>query len=92
MLSPEDSAALTYDFASYLVTCSKAGLAPGDQGWWDDGCAHLEPWGFSLDAIRIPVQLWHGAKDQFVPFQHGQSGSRSTSRASTRTSPQRTAT
>ena len=72
LLSPEDAAALTRDFAAYFVACGKAGLTPGDQGWWDDGCAHLEPWGFSLDAIWIPVQLWHGAKDQFVPYQHGQ--------------------
>ena len=72
LLSSADAAALTYDFASYFVSCGKDGLAAGDQGWWDDGCAHLAPWGFSLDAIRIPVQLWHGAQDQFVPFQHGQ--------------------
>jgi pimeloyl-ACP methyl ester carboxylesterase len=72
LLSPVDAAALTYDFASFLVGCAKDGLAPGDQGWWDDGCAHLAPWGFRLDAIQIPVQLWHGAHDQFVPPQHGQ--------------------
>lgn len=72
LLSPADAAALTYEFASFLIACNKDGLAPGDQGWWDDGCAHLAPWGFSLDAIEIPVQLWHGAQDQFVPFQHGQ--------------------
>jgi pimeloyl-ACP methyl ester carboxylesterase len=72
LLSSADAAALTHDFASYIVTCCKAGLAAGDQGWWDDGCAHLAPWGFSLDAIRMPVQLWHGAQDRFVPYQHGQ--------------------
>jgi pimeloyl-ACP methyl ester carboxylesterase len=49
-----------------------AGLAPGGEGWWDDGVAHLEPWGFDLKAIRIPVQLWHGRHDRFVPFQHGE--------------------
>ena len=72
LLSAEDAGALTPEFASYLVRCGRDGLAPGDQGWWDDGCAHLAPWGFSLDAIRVPVQLWHGRKDQFVPVQHGE--------------------
>jgi pimeloyl-ACP methyl ester carboxylesterase len=71
LLSEADAAALTRDFASYLVFCFKEGLAPGDQGWWDDGCAQLAPWGFDLDAIRIPVQVWHGQQDQFVPYQHG---------------------
>ena len=36
------------------------GLAPGDQGWWDDGVAHGSPWGFELSAIEIPVLLMHG--------------------------------
>ena len=72
LLSPVDQAALSSELASFLTTSMKDGLAPGDQGWWDDGCAHMAPWGFSLDAIQIPVQLWHGRQDRFVPFQHGQ--------------------
>ncbi len=72
LLSPVDAAVLTGDFASFLLSSMKDGLAPGDQGWWGDGNAHLTPWGFSFDAIRIPVQLWHGRHDKFVPLQHGQ--------------------
>ena len=30
------------------------------------------PWGFDVSDITTPVQLWHGADDQFVPFQHGE--------------------
>jgi pimeloyl-ACP methyl ester carboxylesterase len=71
LLSPADAAVLTYDVACFVAS-TKDGLGPGDQGWWDDGCAHMAPWGFELETIRIPVQLWHGAHDQFVPFQHGQ--------------------
>ncbi len=33
------------------------GLAPGSQGWWDDGVAHASPWGFELSAIR-EVHAW----------------------------------
>jgi pimeloyl-ACP methyl ester carboxylesterase len=32
----------------------------------------LADWGFSFDAIEVPVQLWHGREDRFVPFQHGE--------------------
>jgi len=72
LLSPADTAVLTGDLAAFLAESLKDGLAPGDQGWWDDGMADLAPWGFALDAIEVPVQIWHGAQDRFVPFQHGQ--------------------
>ena len=29
-------------------------------------------WGFTLDAVKIPVRWWHGDKDHIVPFAHGQ--------------------
>jgi pimeloyl-ACP methyl ester carboxylesterase len=63
---------LTGDFADLMVQSFQDGLAPGDQGWWDDGVSHLEPWGFELDSVRVPVKLWHGHQDRFVPVQHGQ--------------------
>jgi pimeloyl-ACP methyl ester carboxylesterase len=72
LLSPVDAAVLRGDVAPFLLAAMKVGVAPGDQGWWDDGWAHLNPWGFSLDAISVPVQLWQGRQDRFVPFQHGQ--------------------
>jgi pimeloyl-ACP methyl ester carboxylesterase len=72
LLSPVDAAVLVDDFAEWLVRCSRDGLAHDDEGWWEDGVAHLSPWGFDLGAIRIPVQVWHGRHDMFVPFQHGE--------------------
>jgi pimeloyl-ACP methyl ester carboxylesterase len=72
LLSPTDAAALTLEVATELVVSGNSGLAPGDEGWWEDGVAHLAPWGFDVSDIKTPVQLWHGADDQFVPFQHGQ--------------------
>src|ERR1700733_3122662 len=44
----------------------------GDQVWWDDGAAKLTNWGFDLGDIRVPVKVWHGRQDRFVPVQHGQ--------------------
>lgn len=72
LVSAADAAAFTLELAEYLVACNQDGLAPGGDGWWDDGGAHLHPWGFDLESIRAPVQLWHGRHDRFVPFQHGE--------------------
>jgi pimeloyl-ACP methyl ester carboxylesterase len=72
LLSDVDAAVLTGEFARYIVRCIRDGLAPGEQGWWDDGVADISPWGFELKSIRVPVQVWHGRKDRFVPYQHGQ--------------------
>ena len=72
LLTPTDAAVLTGEFAEYLAYTGREGLAPGSQGWWDDGVADAAPWGFELSDIRIPVMLMHGRQDQFVPFGHGQ--------------------
>ena len=72
LLSPADAAVLKDALADYLVYCNREGLAPGSQGWWDDGVAQMGPWGFELSAISVPVLLMHGRQDKFVPFGHGQ--------------------
>ena len=72
LVSPADAAVLTGEFAQYLVDSMQDGLAPGDQGWWDDGVSHMSPWGFEVESIRVPVKVWHGRQDRFVPFQHGE--------------------
>ncbi len=72
LLSPTDTAALDDGLAEFLLYCDHEGLAPGNEGWWDDGVAHSSPWGFELSAISVPVLLMHGRQDQFVPFGHGQ--------------------
>lgn len=71
LLTPADAAVLTGEFAEYLAWTGREGLAPGAQGWWDDGEAFGRPWGFELSAIEVPVLLMHGQQDQFVPFGHG---------------------
>ena len=72
LVSVVDGAAFTPELGDYLWSSGRIGLASNDQGWWDDGKAHLQPWGFSFDTTRVPVQLWHGRHDRFVPFQHGE--------------------
>ena len=72
LLSPVDAAVLTGDYAEHMASNLKDGLGPGIEGWWDDGWAHLNPWGFAFEAIRVPVMLWQGRQDRFVPFGHGE--------------------
>ena len=71
LVSPADAAVLTGDLAAYLLATMVDGLAPSDEGWFEDGEAHLSNWGFDLESIAVPVQLWQGRQDKFVPFGHG---------------------
>jgi pimeloyl-ACP methyl ester carboxylesterase len=72
LLTPTDAAVLTGELAEYLVWSTKQGLAPGDEGWWEDTEAHAGPWRFELARISVPVLLLHGREDKFVPFGHGE--------------------
>jgi pimeloyl-ACP methyl ester carboxylesterase len=72
LLSPVDAAVMKDELAGFLAYSMREGLAPGGEGWWEDGVAGASPWGFELSAISVPVLLMHGRHDQFVPFAHGQ--------------------
>jgi pimeloyl-ACP methyl ester carboxylesterase len=72
LLSPADAEALTGDLARWNTETNQVALSPGEQGWWDDGAAHLTSWGFDLRDIQVPVKIWHGRQDRMVPVQHGQ--------------------
>jgi pimeloyl-ACP methyl ester carboxylesterase len=72
LLSDVDSAVLTGDFAEYMLAVDRQALGHGVTGWFDDDVAFLSDWGFPLDTIEVPVTIWQGAQDRFVPFAHGQ--------------------
>jgi len=72
LVSPADAAVLGGGIGEYLAECGRLGLAPGAEGWWEDSLAEMEPWGFSFDAIAIPILLLHGRQDRFVPVGHGE--------------------
>jgi pimeloyl-ACP methyl ester carboxylesterase len=72
LLSPVDAAVMGRELGGSLLEQIKEGLRPSDEGWWDDGVAHLSDWGFGLTQIRRPVLIVHGRHDRFVPFSHGE--------------------
>jgi pimeloyl-ACP methyl ester carboxylesterase len=72
LLSPPDAAALTGEFAEYLAESTRRAIGERLDGWIDDDFVFMNPWGFELGEIRVPVQLLHGAQDRFVPMAHGE--------------------
>jgi hypothetical protein len=40
-------------------------------GYVQDVRVLARPWGFALEDIRVPVQLWHGDEDTVIPLHHG---------------------
>lgn len=72
LLSDVDRTAFSAEFASFLYQQTQEGLRQGDAGMRDDNLSLIRPWGFNLASIRVPVQIWHGGQDRFVPVSHGQ--------------------
>ena len=71
LLGPSDREVATGALAAALLDHIRAGIGPGIDGWIDDDLAFVAPWGFDLSSIRVPVQLWQGEQDRFVPYGHG---------------------
>jgi pimeloyl-ACP methyl ester carboxylesterase len=70
LLPPVDAAVLTGDRAEHAKRSADHALAHGVAGWRDDDLAFMNPWGFELDAIRVPTLLWQGVQDKMVPLAH----------------------
>ncbi len=70
-VSPGDGALLHTEFGAWLHRAAVAGLAPSADGWLDDAVAFNTAWGFDPATIAVPVKVWHGIDDRFVPVGHG---------------------
>jgi pimeloyl-ACP methyl ester carboxylesterase len=71
LLSPADLEVTTGRFAEFMLENVRRALDPSVEGWVEDDLAFVEPWGFALEDIGVPVLLWHGVHDRFVPIEHG---------------------
>lgn len=72
VLSPVDRAALTGEFAEEMAAALRRAVSSGIAGWRDDDLAFVQDWGFDLDQLSVPVDIWQGRQDRMVPFEHGQ--------------------
>jgi pimeloyl-ACP methyl ester carboxylesterase len=71
VLSDVDAAALAGGLGAYVAAATAHALVPGAGGWIDDDLAFAKPWGFALQAISVPVEIWQGQHDLMVPPDHG---------------------
>ena len=71
LLSAVDAEALTTELADWLATSFREGYRQGACGAVADNLQLVRPWGFDLGAISVPVAVWHGREDHFVPISHG---------------------
>jgi pimeloyl-ACP methyl ester carboxylesterase len=72
LLPDVDRAVMTDEFGEDMAGSFHEALVSGVDGWLDDDLAFVQPWGFDLDEISIPVMLWQGTADLMVPFSHGE--------------------
>jgi pimeloyl-ACP methyl ester carboxylesterase len=71
LLPAADVAVLTDEVGEDMARSFGDALRGTVDGWLDDDLAFVADWGFSVDEIRKPVQLWQGEEDLMVPFAHG---------------------
>ncbi len=67
-----DVAALTDEMGAAVAASFNHAVAQGAVGMVEDTLQIVQPWGFDLAAIDVPVSVWQGGRDRMVPFAHGQ--------------------
>lgn len=60
------------DLGYSLADTFHEALKYSSDGWVDDDLQAIQPWGFELDEIKVPVFLYQGSQDLMVPLSHGQ--------------------
>ena len=48
------------------------GIDPDTLGFAEDDHSWLKPWGFDIEAIDLPVQMWIGSNDEYIPVAHAE--------------------
>ncbi len=70
LIGDVDKKALDGVIADEYATATRKGLAVSFDGWIDDDIAFIQPWGFALSEISVPVHIWQGDDDFMVPKAH----------------------
>jgi pimeloyl-ACP methyl ester carboxylesterase len=60
------------DIHDMLDESLHAGCAESIDGFVDDDLSIIDPWGFDVSAITVPVAVWYGLYDTLVPAPHGE--------------------
>lgn len=71
LIGDADKKALTPEVAEKDAAVYRHALVNGYFGWMDDDLAFVQPWGFDITQISLPVELWQGDEDFMVPHAHG---------------------
>ena len=72
LMSDVDARSVTGAFGEYLAGSYRSAFRDGPWGWYDDDLAFVGDWGFDVADIRVPVSVWQGRQDLFVPITHGE--------------------
>ncbi len=71
-LSASDRAVLDDQAVRRVFRASlREALGQGVWGWVDDDLAFIEPWGFDVAELQVPVEIRYGIGDVLVPAAHG---------------------
>ena len=63
-----DYKTMAHDLSKSLMR----GIDPETMGFAEDDHSWLKPWGFDIEAIDRPVQMWIGSNDEFIPVAHAE--------------------
>ncbi|MGH2971867.1 MAG: alpha/beta fold hydrolase [Gaiellaceae bacterium] len=57
----------TPEMRARMAESMREALRQGPQGWFDEGWALVQPWGFELSDIKTPARIWYGELDRASP-------------------------
>jgi pimeloyl-ACP methyl ester carboxylesterase len=72
LVSDADRRAVSPELGEFMAQDLRRALSAGVWGWFDDDRAMFADWGFELAHVRVPLAIWHGGQDRFVPIAHGE--------------------
>jgi pimeloyl-ACP methyl ester carboxylesterase len=72
LVSATDRAVVTPELSAFQEARRRHSIGTSIWGWFDDDMSEMKPWGFEVDSIRVPVSIWYGEDDNFVPRSHAE--------------------